>query len=99
MVYNAGMAKICKFVNFLPDKLFSLYLCLSVNKCDHVFPGYGMLLIESTAVIIIFVCTSSMFHPRTKQQITEARIASSMQRLSLENSYQSSENVPSASDR
>lgn len=43
--------------------------------------------------------SESMFHPLTKQQITEARIASSMQRLSLENSYQDNENVLSSSDR
>jgi len=37
--------------------------------------------------------TESMFHPLTKQQITEARIAASMQMLSLENPILSNENV------
>jgi len=35
----------------------------------------------------------SMFHPLTKQQITEARIAASMQMLSLENSLVTNESV------
>jgi len=43
--------------------------------------------------------SESTFHPRTKQQITEARIAASMQKLSLDNPFQGVGSIPSSSDR
>lgn len=41
--------------------------------------------------------SESMFHPITKQQITEARIAASMNKLSLDNAMQNDEELPSSS--
>jgi len=43
--------------------------------------------------------SESMFHPITKQQITEARIAASMDKLSLEHTYSNDEEFPSSSER
>lgn len=43
------------------------------------------------------ICSDSMFHPITKQQITEARIAASMNKLSLENTIPSDNELPSSS--
>merc|ERR1711931_479134 len=48
----------------------------------HSFPRMGKRKSNST---------ESTFHPLTKQQITEARIAASMQRLSLNNTHQTHE--------